>query len=204
MADEPTYKGGKLALERFINQHIIYPSFSKSNCLEGVIYVSFQLDSLGNVIKTNVEKGFGIDLDDEAQRVIRLTSGKWIVTPENVKNISMVLPVNFSLENPLCNNITEADKKRAIEYYKIQEGLQNTVFNYYKNKESNQANNKNETDILKLKEELGFNEDFITSKLEEAHKKIAQKDFKSACQTLQIIKNIGSNAANKLLSQYCN
>lgn len=203
-ADEPVFKGGQPALERFINAHIIYPTFSKSNCIEGTIYVRFQLDKLGKVISTSIEKGLGIDLDEEAQRVIRLTSGNWIVDSTTIQSTSLVLPVNFSLNNSACSTVSAQEKARAIEYYRIQEGLQNTVFNYYKRKEKGETGDESEADIRNLKEQLGFDEAFIQDKLEEARRKINQKDIDGACKTLQILKNIGSNAGDKLRSQYCN
>ena len=49
----------------------------------------------------------------------------------------------------------------AIDNYKSQEELQNAVTNYYKNKFLGKANPDDEPEILDLKKQLGYDDDFI-------------------------------------------
>lgn len=156
VADVPTFKGGKYALENFINENMKYPEFSKSNCIEGKIFVKFQLDEQGNVVNPQVEQGLGIDLDDEAIRLIKLTSGKW-QNPQ--AGTSLVIPVSFNLQNFKCENVTAASIKEAINYYKIRKGLESSVINYYKNKDQIKTNKQDEAVMKQLKEELGLEEE---------------------------------------------
>ncbi|WP_304068933.1 energy transducer TonB [Pedobacter glucosidilyticus] len=158
IADVPTFKGGKVALENFINENMKYPDFSKSHCIEGKIFVKFQLDEQGNVLNPKVEKGLGIDLDDEAIRLIKLTSGKW----QNPKaGTSLVIPVSFYLQDFKCENVTSASIKEAINYYKIRKGLESSVINYYKNKDQIKTNKQDDAVMQQLKEELGLEEEIL-------------------------------------------
>ncbi len=199
--DTPSFKGGKQELEAFFAEHIIYPEFSKNNCIEATVVISFKLDNSGNVYDTKVESGPGIDLDEEALRIIKLTSGKWIVPKNN--NDRLTIPISFSLKDYNCEKRSEEDINKAVAYYTIRDGLENTVFNYYKNKAAGKADLDDEAKIISLKKELGFDEEFEDAKLNEAKKMIRQKDIEGACNTLQIIKNIGSNKADRLIAENC-
>jgi len=198
----PSFKGGRQELEAFFAQHIIYPEFSKNNCIESTVSISFKLDKNGNVYDAKVENGPGIDLDEEALRIIKLTSGKWNVPKSN--NDRLTIPINFSLKNYNCEKRSEEDIKKAIAYYTIREGLENTVFNYYKSKAAGKADESDEAKIISLKKDLGFDEEFEETKIDEARKMIKQNDREGACKILQIIKNIGSNKADRLIAENCN
>lgn len=200
--EAPSFKGGKQGLEAFFAQHIIYPEFSRNNCIEATISISFKLDKNGNVYDEKVENGPRIDLDEEALRIIKLTSGKWKVPQNN--NDRLTIPIDFSLKNYNCEKRSKADIEKAIAYYTIREGLENTVFNYYKNKAAGNTDEKNEAQIISLKKDLGFDEEFENYKLDEARKMLKQNDTEGACKTLQIIKNIGSNKADRLIAENCN
>jgi len=199
----PRFNAGKLSLQDFISQNIIYPGYAKANCIQGTVIVNFNVDKNGQVNNIFVSNGLGVDLDDEAIRVIQLTNGKWDTKNMRYKSWNMVLPVKFSLEEPSCLQKTKTEINNAVAYYQIQEQLQNTVFEYYKKKEKGEHNLKDEPHILKLKQDLGFDDDFISQKLEEAKKMIRQGDKENACKTLTIIKDIGSSAADKLIEENC-
>ena len=132
--DQPTFKGGTDALNTFITNRMIYPTFSKNNCLQGKIYVAFQLDKEGNVFNSKVQKGLGIDLDQEALRLIRLTNGNWEVPADYDINSQLVIPISFSLKNYNCNDRSADEIGKAIELYRNRLALQNVVTNYYRNK----------------------------------------------------------------------
>lgn len=202
--DKPEFVGGKNALEKFINEKMIYPTFSRNYCIEGTIYVGFKVDSLGKVSQAIVTKGLGIDLDDEALRLIKLTSGKWELSNRDASNIQLIIPIKFSLVEKKCENASSASINEAISYYQTQKSLEQTVINFYQNKAQGLSNSKEEQDILQLKESLGFNDEYIKSKLEEAEKQLKNGNKEEACKILNHIKDIGSDAANKLLIDFCN
>ena len=75
-AQQPTLKNG---LESFVKANTIYPMFALDNCIQGTIEVGFKLNKKGKVIYAAITKGIGADLDAEALRLIKLSSGKWQV-----------------------------------------------------------------------------------------------------------------------------
>jgi TonB family protein len=201
--NDPTFKGGNVALTDFIASKLIYPSFSKRNCIQGTIYVAFQLDKNGVVFNSKVQKGLGVDLDDEALRLVRLTSNKWIIAAPHNENTRMVIPVNFSLKNYNCDNRTPDEINQAITIYQSHVSLQKAVLNYYQNKAEGKVNEQNEAEIISLKNDLGIDDEFIGQKLKEAKQKIKQGDKEGACESLYFIKYTGSTAADLLIAENC-
>ena len=201
--DDPTFKGGNAALTDFIASKLIYPGFSKSNCIQGTIYVAFQLDKNGVVFNSKVQKGLGVDLDDEALRLVRLTSNKWNITATHNENTRLVIPVNFSLKNYNCDNRSSDEINQAIALYQSHISLQKAVLNYYQNKAEGKVNEQNEAEIISLKNDLGIDDEFIGQKLKEAKQKIKQGDKEGACESLYFIKYTGSTAADLLIAENC-
>lgn len=201
-AENPFFKGGSSGLATFINQSMIYPEYSKQNCIEGTIEISFRLNNKGRIIESQVQKGLGIDLDDEALRLIRLTSGKWTVPAHYDTTSVLTLPVNFSLRQFNCWR-SASEIKAAIDAYKAQAYLSDAVITYYEKKDKGTYTAEDEQKILRLKEELGYDEDYISRVIDQAKQKIKQNDQEGACKDLQFIRKIGSNKADKLISTYC-
>lgn len=201
--DQPTFKGGTDALNNFIANRMIYPTFSKNNCLQGKIFVSFSLDKEGNVFNSKVQKGLGIDLDQEALRLIRLTNGKWEVPDNYDTNSQLVIPISFSLKNYNCNDRSSDEIGKAIELYRNRLALQNVVTNYYRNKYEGKINQQNEIEIINIKNDLGFDDKFINEKMREAKQKLKQGDKEGACESWYFVKNIGSNAADEMIVENC-
>ena len=201
--DQPTFKGGTDALNNFIANRMIYPTFSKINCLQGKIFVSFSLDKEGHVFNSKVQKGLGIDLDQEALRLIRLTNGKWEVPDNYDTNSQLVIPISFSLKNYNCNDRSSDEIGKAIELYRNRLALQNVVTNYYRNKYEGKINQQNEIEIINIKNDLGFDDKFINEKMREAKQKLKQGDKEGACESWYFVKYIGSNAADEMIAENC-
>lgn len=200
---QPQFKGGAEALDRFLAANIVYPEYSRQNCIPGTIKVKFRLDSLGKVREASAIDGLGIDLDDEAVRVIKMTSGKWQLPAHYNTNNNIVLPIRFVPDNARCTNATNASINAAIASYQSQQELQNAVTNYYKNKYIGKADTTKETQIIILKKQLGYNDDFIADVLEQANKKLKQGDKDGACEDWDFIHNIGSDRADEFIKRYC-
>ena len=198
---QPAFKGGQQALDNFLSQKIIYPEYAKQNCISGTIKVGFVVDKNGKVINPKVIQGLGIDLDDEALRVVKLTSGKWVI-PTNYQPLNIVLPIRFEADRTVCG-ISNNDMNLAIANYKSQQNLEDAVTNYYKAKYLGKADTKHEAAIISLKKQLGYDDKFIDDVLEQAHEKLNQGDSEGACHDWTFIRNIGSNRADDLLAKYC-
>jgi len=195
------FKSGQPALYTFLSQKIVYPEYSKQNCISGIIKVGFVVDKNGKVINPRVIQGLGIDLDDEALRVVKLTSGKWVI-PTNYQPLNIVLPVRFEADRTVCG-ISNNDMNLAIANYKRQQNLEDAVTNYYKAKYLGKADTTHEAAIISLKKQLGYDDKFIDDVLEQAQEKLNQGDSEGACHDWTFIRNIGSNRADDLLAKYC-
>ncbi len=197
---QPNIKGG---IESFIKAHLVYPSYSLHNCIQGKIVLSFQLTTKGQVYNSQVKSGIGTDLDKEALRLLRLSSGKWNIVSTFDTTIVLLLPVKFSLQGYNCLNRSKAEIQRAIDSYEAQEGLAIAIQNFYKNKAAGNYTKDEEIIFLKLKEELGFDQAFMEEKIKKGREKLKQKDKLGACEDFYFVRNMGFDLAESLINQYC-
>jgi TonB family protein len=200
---QANFKGGQAALYSFLSQKIIYPEYSRQNCISGTIKVSFMLDKNGKVIDAKVADGLGIDLDDEALRVIKLTSGKWN-TSAKYNPETIIVPIRFEADQTVCGIYNQANTTQAIMAYKNRQLLEDELTNYYKAKYQGKADTTHEAEITGLKKLLGFDDKFISDMMEQANEKFQQGDTDGACHDWTFIKNIGSDQSDQMLAKYCN
>ncbi|RYD80345.1 MAG: energy transducer TonB [Sphingobacteriales bacterium] len=195
------FKSGPSGFASFLKNNTIYPQFSKQNCIQGTVNVSFKLDQSGKVYTSKITKGIISDLDNEALRLVRLSSGKWQVPSGYDTTISVVVPVNFKLSGYNCEGKSNAEIKASIVAYEAEEGLTDAVINFYKNKA--QAKPGQENQILAIKAQLGIDDDYLEGVLKTGLKKIKQGDKQGACEDFNLIKNLGSDKADDYLAKYC-
>ncbi len=99
--EEPAeFPGGELALRKFLSENIEYPQAANDAEVQGVVVVRFVVDKRGKVNNLQILtpiKGFG--LEDEAKRVVKLTSGKWKPAKQRDHPVSVrfQIPINFQL-----------------------------------------------------------------------------------------------------------
>ncbi|MNK05697.1 Gram-negative bacterial tonB protein [compost metagenome] len=197
---QPVIKGG---LEKFVTANNIYPRYSLHNCIQGTVIISFKVNKGGEVYESKVSSGIGTDLDDEALRLIRMSSGKWIVPQDHDTTVSLIAPIKFNLSGYDCDQKRPEDIKRAIIAYKTSEDLTNSIQNFYKNKEKGTYREDEEPRFVALKEELGYDDAYFKERISDGLKKIKQKDKQGACEDFLFVKYMGSNLANEMLEKYC-
>jgi TonB family protein len=202
-AEQPYFKGGKKYLDSYITNNLLYPEYSKSNCLQGTVNVSFKLDRDGKIFRSEVQKGFGTDLDDEALRIVRLTSGKWIVPSGYDTTTSIVLPVNFTLKNYNCETRNKDELKAAVLAYTARKDLTRAIYNFYDKKTTGQGNTTDEAEIIALKIQLGYDSKYINQLYKRGLRKLKQGDKESACEDLNAVRLLGSQLADKSISENC-
>jgi TonB family protein len=203
-ADQPEFKGGQENLTAFITRSMIYPEYAKLNCLQGTIQVSFKLDKKGRISDSKVQKGFGVDLDKEALRIVRLTSGKWVVPAGYDTTVALVLPINFALKDFKCEQRPRDLINRAIANYKARQDLTKAVINYYEKRSEANIKPEDEERILKLKDDLGIDERYLERLTRQGQTVMKQGDNESACEIFTLVKGLGSNKADRLIAQSCN
>ncbi|MES2278078.1 MAG: TonB family protein [Bacteroidota bacterium] len=199
---QPVFKGGGQALENFLKEHIIYPEFSSKNCISASIKVSFRVDKTGKVTNVKTNNGLGIDLDDEAIRVVKMTSGKWTL-PAGIAAANYLLPIRFTPDYSHCSTATPMSIEQAITQYKARQELENAVTNYYENKYAGKADTTKQSYIDALKQQLGFDDELIDDVLKQASAKLKQGDTDGACTDWKFIRNIGSDKADGFIARYC-
>jgi TonB family protein len=200
---QPHFKGGDNALNYFLKDNLVYPEYSMQNCISGTIQVSFNVDETGKIHNVKIYKGMGIDLDDEAIRVLKLTSGKWIVPDDNDPNANLVIPITFSADDTRCRESGNTDIGTAIEAYKARQGLVDAITNYYSNKYQGKADTTKEDQIIALKEQLGLDDEFADRIIKQANRKLKEGDNEGACEDWLFVRNIGSSKADNMLAKYC-
>lgn len=198
---QPALKGG---LENFVNNNKVYPLYSLQNCIQGAVTIGFKLNNYGEVYYSEIRSGVGTDLDDEALRLIRMSSGKWTVPQEHDSTIVIIAPVNFKLSGYDCANKSGEEILEAIRNYKTNKGLTDAVLNFYRNKASGKFSREEESKIVALKNSLGYDEDYMNSRIADGKKKLKQKDKQGACEDFLFVKYMGSDLADDLLARYCN
>lgn len=197
---QPTIKGG---LEAFVNANLIYPAYSWQNCIQGSINVSFKLNKRGEVYFSKVTKGPGVDLDKEALRLIRLSSGKWKIPADYDTTYVLIAPVNFTITGGNCSGISQAEMQKAIAVYQADQGQTDAILNFYRNKAIGKYNEAEEPRFIALKKELGYDDEWLLAKVKEGEKKLRQKDYQGACEDFLFVKYMGSSLADELLQKYC-
>ena len=150
-----------------------------------------------------MHKGFGIDLDSEALRIVRLTTGKWLVPGAFDTTQAIVIPINFTLKEYNCNERSPDEINEAIAAYKARQDLSKAVINFYEKKSSGSYSASDEDKILELKQQLGYDERFFDRLLRQAQQKFKQGDKEGSCEDLNLIRKLGSNKSEKLLSEKC-
>ncbi|TKC02051.1 energy transducer TonB [Pedobacter cryotolerans] len=197
---QPEIKEG---LPNFIKNNIIYPSYSKYNCIQGLVNVGFKLNAKGEVYYSVITSGLGIDLDKEALRLVRMSSLKWSVPDTHDTTSLLIVPVNFTLTGYDCDRKSKAEIALAIKAYKDDEELTNVISNYYKNKERGTSELADEIKVIQIKNQLGIDDEYLDERINAGLKKIKQGDRQGACEEFNFVKYMGSDKAKDLLDKYC-
>lgn len=92
----PEFPGGKVALDRFIEKHLVYPTVK--GCYTGSIFVSFIIEANGQITGISIVKGEHESANGQAIAVVKKMPA-WnpgICNGEKVP-VEIILPIRFSL-----------------------------------------------------------------------------------------------------------
>jgi TonB family protein len=67
----PEFPGGKISFQKYISENQIYPEEARTNNIEGIVYLSADVNDNGQVADIRVEKGIGYGCDEEALRLLQ-------------------------------------------------------------------------------------------------------------------------------------
>ena len=90
--------GGEKARQKYLANNIQYPAIAQKNNIEGIVYVSFIIETDGTLTDIKIIKGIGAGCDEEVVRVIK-NMPKWKPGKQNGKTVRVKInmPVKFSL-----------------------------------------------------------------------------------------------------------
>lgn len=93
----PKYPGGDKAFQKYLKQTLVYPLAAKKQHIEGKVFVSFVVDTVGNISDIKVVRSVHPLLDEEAIRVISAMQEKWIPGVVKGKTVSspVTVPIHF-------------------------------------------------------------------------------------------------------------
>jgi protein TonB len=95
----PVFNGD---LRNHIQASLIYPESAVKDSIEGKIYITFEIDTLGFTSNCKIEKGIREDLDNEAIRVIEaLHFEKPAFYNKKPVKFIMTLPIKFHLSDTI-------------------------------------------------------------------------------------------------------
>lgn len=86
MIKKPFYDGGKKAMDAFIRENLKYPKAALKEKIEGSVYVRFELNHQGKVVRAKNVSSLGYGCDEEAIRVVKLL--KYVV-PKNPHRLKL-------------------------------------------------------------------------------------------------------------------
>ncbi|MEI8048653.1 MAG: energy transducer TonB [Bacteroidota bacterium] len=97
----PTFPGGKEAYLKFIKENIIYPEPALLNKVEGLVFVTYTVNNIGEIVDVEVTKGIGFGCDEEAVRVIRLMQYEAARNRGVKMKAQMKTRIHFKLPEPV-------------------------------------------------------------------------------------------------------
>jgi TonB family protein len=93
------YPGGEEALQKFLQENLVYPPEAKEKGIEGKVDISFVVKEDGSISEVKVTKSSGNSLlDKEAVRVIKIMP-KWEQSERRPVRMRFQLPIEFSLKD---------------------------------------------------------------------------------------------------------
>lgn len=97
---EPQFIGGQEKLMEFLASNIKYPADMREHNIQGRVIVSFVVEKDGSVSEVKALHGPGYGAENEAVRVVALTSSKWLPGMQNHQyvRVQYVIPIAFALQ----------------------------------------------------------------------------------------------------------
>ena len=116
---QPSYVvGGLPGFYLFVQQNLKYPVASRTKCHQGILYVHFIVRKNGELDSVYALNSIDEQIDAEAQRVVRLSSGTW--QPGEVDqqpvNVRLVLPITFQIGGTCQRRVQRAIRRGSKQY----------------------------------------------------------------------------------------
>ncbi len=90
--EQASFPGGNEAWRKYLKSNFKYPKMAKRSGIEGRVYLSFYVDTEGNLSNIEVVRGIGGGCDEEAIRVLT-NSPKW--NPGKQRGVAVKSPMSL-------------------------------------------------------------------------------------------------------------
>ena len=107
----PQYPGGNTSLKQYISRNLKYPEEAIENEISGTVYISYDVNDNGEVIRADVIKGIGYGCDDEALRLVK--SLKFEKVKNRGQRVKATMKINIHFRLPIKNTL---QKNTAVTY----------------------------------------------------------------------------------------
>lgn len=96
----PQFNGGEGKMLEFLGRNIRYPKSAKEAGVEGLVVLSFVVETDGSLYDITVVKKLDDATDQEAMRVVREMDGHWTAGKQNGKTVPVryTLPIRFAMK----------------------------------------------------------------------------------------------------------
>ncbi|HZY38532.1 MAG TPA: energy transducer TonB [Mucilaginibacter sp.] len=96
----PEFPGGISQFNKFLVKNLRYPAAARENNTEGRVIVTMVVEKDGSLSQVKVVRGIGDGCDDEAVRLVKLSS-PWKPGMQNGRAVRVMyaVPVSFTLAN---------------------------------------------------------------------------------------------------------
>lgn len=97
--DQPEFPGGDEARIRFLSENIRYPQMARESGIQGIVFVTFVVETDGSITNVRVLRGIGGGCDEEAIRVIQ-SMPQWKPGRQRGRavRVQFNMPIRFTLQ----------------------------------------------------------------------------------------------------------
>jgi len=116
----PEFPGGKMSYQKYISDNQVYPEEALKNKIEGIVYLSADVNDNGQVAGIRIEKGIGYGCDEEAIRLLlgmhfgsvtnrglRLKTRKKFRIPFKLKPKKENVEINYSVKKKVHPEVSK-------------------------------------------------------------------------------------------------
>jgi len=95
----PVFRGGEKDRKAYLDKHIKYPQMAIDAQISGTVYVSFIVNTKGQVQQVKIKRGIGGGCDDEVIRVVESMKG-WKPGRQGDTKVAVIqtMPIQFELQ----------------------------------------------------------------------------------------------------------
>ncbi|MEJ7560024.1 MAG: TonB family protein [Pedobacter sp.] len=106
LQSQPTFPGGMDKFYQYVINTIQYPQEAKDKKVTGKVFLSFVVETDGELSDIKIERSLGNGTDEEAVRVLK-ASPKWIPGIQDGQKVRVKynIPISFSLSNPTSSDL---------------------------------------------------------------------------------------------------